>query len=49
MDFLAAYLFPNGDRVIDEFVPTGVQVRQATSHGVFFAKVLLISAAGPSL
>jgi len=23
IDFLAAYLFPNGERVIDEFIPTG--------------------------
>ena len=26
MDFLAAYLFPSGDRIIDEFIPTGVSM-----------------------
>ena len=26
IDFLAAYLFPNGERVIDEYIPTGVSM-----------------------
>jgi hypothetical protein len=26
MDFLAAYLFPGGERVIDEFIPTGISL-----------------------
>lgn len=26
IDFLAAYLFPHGDRVIEEYIPTGVSL-----------------------
>jgi hypothetical protein len=26
IDFLAAYLFPNGERVIDEFAATGISL-----------------------